>query len=123
MVTLPTENARIRELQRFHDAFDCEKQFDRDMIANAAYLAEEVGEVISAIRVLKRAQDDTTRTTAKHQLGEELADCLAYILKLANYAEIDLQTAYLEKMEHNFSRDWRTNQEESHDDVPNPADG
>jgi len=123
MVTLPTENPCIRELQRFHDAFDREKQFDRDMIANTAYLAEEVGEVVSAIRVLNRAHDEPSQGAAKHQLGEELADCLAYILKLANYAEIDLQTAYLGKMQRNLDRNWRTNQGEWHNDVPNPTDG
>lgn len=32
MENLPTENPCIRELQKFHDALDREKQFDRDMI-------------------------------------------------------------------------------------------
>jgi NTP pyrophosphatase (non-canonical NTP hydrolase) len=36
-----------------------------------------------------------------------LADCLAYILKLANYMEVDLEEAYLEKMKTNVGRNWR----------------
>jgi NTP pyrophosphatase (non-canonical NTP hydrolase) len=39
-------------------------------------------------------------------LRNELADLLAYILKLANYTGIDLEQAYLEKMGHNIGRDW-----------------
>ena len=40
-------------------------------------------------------------------LREELADCLAYLLKLANYAGFDLEEAYLEKMRINREREWR----------------
>ena len=40
------------------------------------------------------------------QLEGELSDCLAYLLKLANYLEIDLEEAYLAKMKENESRAW-----------------
>ena len=103
------EHPCIKELQKFHDAFDTEKELDRDMIANTAYLAEEVGEVVSAIRVLNRATGTPHEAQAREALGSELSDCLAYILKLANYAGIDLQDAYLEKMKHNLDREWRPN--------------
>ena len=45
----------------------------------------------------------------KHRAGlrAELADLLAYTLKLANYADIDLEQAYLEKMRTNIGREWR----------------
>uniref|UniRef100_UPI0035B10372 MazG nucleotide pyrophosphohydrolase domain-containing protein n=1 Tax=Promineifilum sp. TaxID=2664178 RepID=UPI0035B10372 len=39
-------------------------------------------------------------------LRGELADLLAYILKLANYTGIDLEQAYLEKMRQNLGRTW-----------------
>ena len=39
-------------------------------------------------------------------LRSELADLLAYTLKMANYSGIDLEQAYLDKMRHNVSRDW-----------------
>jgi len=35
-----------------------------------------------------------------------MADCLAYLVKLANYAGIDLQEAYLTKMRQNLERRW-----------------
>ena len=45
----------------------------------------------------------------KHRaaLRAELADLLAYTLKLANYADIDLEQAYLEKMRTNLGREWQ----------------
>jgi len=39
-------------------------------------------------------------------LKGELADLLAYILKLANYTGIDLEQAYVEKMRLNVGRQW-----------------
>lgn len=74
------------------------------MLRNIACLSEEIGEVVSAIRAFKRAEDASALDEARSQLGEELADCLAYILKLANYGSIDLQEAYLQKMERNLGR-------------------
>lgn len=69
--------------------------------------------MVSAIRVLNRAEDDSSQHAARQHLGEELADCLPYILKLANYAEINLQDAYLEKMQRNRDRNWGTKQDRS----------
>lgn len=106
MKELPREHPCIRELQAFHEALDREKKFDVDMLRNIAYLSEEIGEVVSAIRAFKRAEDPSALDEARSQLGEELADCLAYILKLANYGSIDLQEAYLQKMERNLGRTW-----------------
>jgi NTP pyrophosphatase (non-canonical NTP hydrolase) len=42
----------------------------------------------------------------RESLREELADLLAYTLKLANYADIDLEQAYLDKMRRNVGREW-----------------
>ena len=103
---LKKQNLGIRDLQAFHQWFDQEKQFDTDMLRNIAYLSEEVGEVVNAVRTLKRANDPASVNMAQEHLGDELADCLAYILKLANYAGIDLQEAYRRKMERNLSRTW-----------------
>ena len=107
---LDGDNPCIRELQAFHDALDREKEFDVDMLRNVAYLAEEIGEVVSAIREFKHADTPAILEEARDHLGEELADCLAYILKLANYGGIDLQDAYSRKMERNLTRTWRKKQ-------------
>jgi NTP pyrophosphatase (non-canonical NTP hydrolase) len=97
----------IQSLQAFHESLDREKGFDLDMLRNVAYLAEEVGEVVHAIRALRNAAGPSELEGAKAHLGEELADCLAYILKLANYGGIDLQEAYVRKMERNLGRTWK----------------
>ena len=100
----------IRDLQAFHESLDREKGFDLDMLRNVAYLSEEVGEVVSAIRDLKKADGASALEEAREHLGEELADCLAYILKLANYGGVDLQEAYARKMEQNCTRIWHKKQ-------------
>ena len=102
---LNADQIYIRDLQAFHEALDREKAFDLDMLRNVAYLSEEVGEVVSAIRRFEEAEGPSVEE-ARAQLGEELADCLAYIVKLANYGGIDLQGAYLGKMKRNLTRVW-----------------
>jgi NTP pyrophosphatase (non-canonical NTP hydrolase) len=42
----------------------------------------------------------------RNSLRNELADVLAYVLKIANYTGIDLEQAYIEKMEKNIGRNW-----------------
>ena len=96
----------LAQMQQFHAAFDEEKQFDQDVIRNIAYLAEEVGELSAAIRHLRNQPDDPAQQSARHAVGAELADCLAYLCKLANMHEIDLENAYRQKMAHNVKRTW-----------------
>lgn len=106
----------LQGLQEFHKNLDHEKGFDTDIIRNVAYLTGEIGEVMTAIRELKKANSPEDISTAREGLGEELVDCLAYVLKLANYAEVNLGEAYLAKMENNLSRDWRKLDTESSGD-------
>ena len=105
---LDGERLGISDLQAFHVALDEKKGFDLDMIRNIAYLVGELGEVVHAARHFQRQNGQPTELEAREHLGEELADCLAYLLKLANYAGIDLQAAYVEKMRRNISRTWPT---------------
>jgi NTP pyrophosphatase (non-canonical NTP hydrolase) len=107
---LDKDDLSIRQLQAFHQSLDREKGFDLDMLRNVAYLSEELGEVVHAIRDLKRAADPSALEEARAHLGEELADCLAYIVKLANYGGVDLQEAYVSKMERNLTRVWHRKQ-------------
>jgi NTP pyrophosphatase (non-canonical NTP hydrolase) len=103
---LARERLEIRDLQAFHAMLDEEKEFDRDMLRNVAYLVGELGEVVQAVRRLQRLREQPAEQEARDHLGEELADCLAYLLKLANYAGLDLQTAYVNKMRQNVDRTW-----------------
>ena len=106
---LSKENLSLKDLQTFHKALDEEKHFDQDVFRNVAYLSSEIGEFVSAIRKLRKVINETNETeeiNARNHVGEELADCLAYVVKLANYAEIDLYEAYISKMKQNLNREW-----------------
>lgn len=105
---LAGEPLTLRDMQAFHRALDQAKHFDLDLIRNIAYLAGELGEVVQAARRWQREQQTPAADQAAEHLGCELADCLAYLLKLANYAGIDLEAAYVSKMRYNLSRTWHT---------------
>jgi NTP pyrophosphatase (non-canonical NTP hydrolase) len=42
---------------------------------------------------------EIAKVSIKEDLGKELADCLAYITKFANYFDIDLEESFYSKME------------------------
>ena len=103
---LEQERVDLRNMQAFHEWLDEIKQFDKDPMTNLAYLAGEVGEVINAVRYLRRSDEEQVEAAREH-IAEELADCLAFISKLANCFEIDLHDAYVQKMRRNIGRTWR----------------
>jgi NTP pyrophosphatase (non-canonical NTP hydrolase) len=103
---LSKDSLGLQDLQAFHKALDEEKHFDQDIFRNIAYLTGEIGELVTAIRKVRKAQDASEQLNAREHVGEELADCLAYLVKLANYAEIDLHEAYINKMRRNLNREW-----------------
>ncbi len=104
------EQPTLRDCQEFHEWLDKEKGFSRELPLNVMLLVEEVGEVAKEIRRIEYAISDPQKVhvveKARDHLREELADCLAYIVKLANYTNIDLEQAYVEKMRYNIQREW-----------------
>lgn len=104
---LDREDLSTRDLQSFHHALDQEKGFDRDILRNVAYLTGEIGEMVQAIFALNKAEGAEMQRATRKAVGDELTDCLAYVVKIANYAGVDLQSAYASKMKHNLSRTWR----------------
>jgi deoxyguanosine kinase len=113
------QQGSLRGYQQFHSQLDQSKEFDPDLFFNYILLSEEVGEVASSLvkiwgegrRLVRNGRDaaeaqQEALTTNRDNLGEELADLLAYTLKLANYAGIDLEQAYLDKMRRNINREW-----------------
>ena len=92
---LSEDELGLQSLQAFHRALDKEKHFDQDIYRNIACLSSE------------KAEDTSEKEAARIRIGEELADCLAYIVKLANYTEVDLHEAYVNKMQRNTDREWR----------------
>lgn len=120
---LPVMNGgrRLTDFQRLHRALDREKGFIADLFFNYICLTEEIGELGSVLKRTWGQQDQLLSRVGNRQeaqlqaldatradLQEELADALAYLLKIANDAGIDLEGAYLHKMGHNWQRTWRS---------------
>jgi deoxyadenosine/deoxycytidine kinase/NTP pyrophosphatase (non-canonical NTP hydrolase) len=116
---LPGQRNSLPVYQQFHEELDRAKGFITDLYFNYLCLSEEIGELGSELAQLwreeaqLRAQGETTEAahtealrTQRQELESELADCMAYLLKIANYAGIDLETAYLDKMRLNENRRW-----------------
>lgn len=99
---------RLGDFQRWHRALDEEKGFLQDVFFNFICLTEEVGELGAVLARTWRAEALGREHDSRDALREELADCLAYLIKLANYAGFDLEDAYLEKMQINRDREWQT---------------
>ena len=115
----PEQRNSLPVYQQFHVELDKAKGFITDLYFNYLCLSEEIGELGSELAKLWREEarlrvqgtgSDVARRGAlknrKQAIESELADCMAYLLKMANYADIDLETAYLRKMSENETRDW-----------------
>ena len=113
---------RLCDFQRWHRAFDVEKGFVQDVYFNFIRLTEGLGKLGGVLTQTWRAQtaDDTGASKAAlpvlpvgsvpvlpvESVKEELADCLACLLKVANDAGVDLEQAYLQKMQVHRDREW-----------------
>jgi deoxyadenosine/deoxycytidine kinase len=102
---------RLGDFQRWHLALDQEKGFLADLYFNFICLTEEIGKLGAQLKDIWAAQEtlygkignrqearDRALQEGLPELQGELADCLAYLLKLANYTGVDLERAYLSKM-------------------------
>ncbi|MBN2304303.1 MAG: deoxynucleoside kinase [Anaerolineae bacterium] len=98
---------RLGDFQQFHRQLDHDKQFITDPYVNFILLQEEIGELARAFIQRWAAEQSGRPDDSLPLLREELADVLAYVIKLANYTGIDLEDAYLEKMRVNTTRQWR----------------
>ena len=102
------EATTIKELrqlvQRFVDERDWNSFHNPKNLSMS--LAIEAGELMEHFQWLtlpeaaRLAEDDEK----KHQVGEEISDCLAYILSLANAMDIDLSQALRAKMVRNAEK-------------------
>ena len=110
----------LADYQRFHEEMDQAKGFYTDIYFNYLCLSEEMGELGHEFARLWKEENtlmglgqpaeqslQTALEQCRRSIAGELADCMAYLLKLANYTGIDLETAYLTKMQTNRQRKWR----------------
>ncbi len=103
---------RLADFQRWQQALDQGDPALSDLYFNFMGLTQEVGELGAEMTAIWRQQkalfqkvgnqpeaQELAMSECLPHLRAELADCLAYLLKLANNAGIDLEAAYLEKVE------------------------
>jgi NTP pyrophosphatase (non-canonical NTP hydrolase) len=82
--------------------------FDKERIEDALLLlTEEIGELARAIRNFVGLKTSHKPSNIYEHLCGELADCLIYLLDIANLAKIDLEIAFRKKMKRNSKRKWR----------------
>lgn len=97
----------LKELQDYVQDMIRLRGFEEESIGDALLLlVEEVGELAKAIRNLLGLKFSRKRDLRKN-VKEELADCLIYLLDVANLAKIDLEKAFQEKERHSSRRNWR----------------
>lgn len=101
----------LSDYQAFHRWFDAKQGWEQESLSEAMLLlVGEVGEVAQVLKKIRwRAESDGQEAAVdefREDLGSELADCLAYLLKIANRSGIDLNEAYLAKMTKNLNRTW-----------------
>jgi NTP pyrophosphatase (non-canonical NTP hydrolase) len=119
MDAFPNPMQTLHDFQEFHRWLDEKNDFNTDIYLNMVLLSGEIGELAQVLKQVhfmtnsSRKEQGQVKTRAEalaaqhDNLGQELADCLAYLLKLANYTGVDLQAAYLKKMSRNLSRTWQ----------------
>ncbi|WP_099157854.1 MazG nucleotide pyrophosphohydrolase domain-containing protein [Virgibacillus ndiopensis] len=112
----------MKDVQDFLKNFQKEMNWDikgnnyqesrSSMLNNYMLLTTEVGEVAEEFRSIfnnttKLAEDNNiseeeafklAKNINKEKIGKELSDCIAYIIKFANYLEIDLDESFYNKM-------------------------
>ncbi|PYF06701.1 MazG nucleotide pyrophosphohydrolase domain-containing protein [Ureibacillus chungkukjangi] len=113
----------VRDIQAFLSSFQREMNWEisdenyRDskdsILHNYMLLTTEVSEVAEEFRGIfnktyKLVNDEgmheneafkIAKDLHKEDIGKELSDCIAYLLKFANYLDIDLEDSFYKKMD------------------------
>ncbi len=95
MSNLDSYNAMLEKVQAFHDKHDFKNSGGEDLPYRVALMAEELGEISSAI----------TKGKSKEDLAEEVADLYILLLGTAIAAEFDLKDAFWKKMDKIMQRE------------------
>lgn len=88
-------NDMLSAIQAFHDKHDFKGTGGEDLPYRVALMAEELGEISSAV----------TKGKSTEQLAEECADLMILVMGTAIAAEFDLKEALWKKMDTLMKRD------------------
>ncbi|OWY20806.1 RS21-C6 protein [Sphingobacteriales bacterium UPWRP_1] len=108
MPNLPPQPT-LAHMQQYIKELCAEQGWDKNNHLEIFLLfTEEVGELAKAIRKQTRLYDEPGKNQPdSFYLEEEFADVLNYLLDLANYFNIDLETAFRKKNAINQGRKWQ----------------
>ncbi len=110
-IELP-DGAPMSEYQRYIDRLEAMHGWDSvDLVNNCFLLGEEIGELFKAIRRHKKMFEQSganplSKEESIEQVGEELVDCMNYLLALANRVGVDMESAFRDKNARNQQRRW-----------------
>ncbi len=100
------EKPTIQDFQKYVREMKIERNFKVEPMYECCLLAEEVGELISAVR--KNTKGGTIGSgSVPGNVKLELADVFIYVCSLANIHGVDLEEAFREKEEINKQRTWK----------------
>ncbi|MDT8404082.1 nucleoside triphosphate pyrophosphohydrolase family protein [Sulfuriflexus sp.] len=85
----------LKAIQAFHDKHDFKGSGGEDLTYRVALMAEELGEISSAV----------TKGKTREQLAEECADLFILLMGTAIAADLDLNAAFWKKMEKIMQRE------------------
>lgn len=102
-------NADLSTLQSYIRRMVQLRGFGQETLRDVVLLlVEEVGELAKAVRSeIGLKMSEANRGPSK-SIAHELADCLIYILDVANLAGVDLESALREKEDVNSKKEWKT---------------
>ncbi len=102
------EKPTLADLQQHIKNFGKERGWDKNNYLEIFLLfSEEIGELAKAMRNRAGLYAEAEKAHKKFELEEEFADVFNYLLDLANYFEIDLETAFRKKDAVNAKRNWK----------------
>ena len=101
------DDPTLADLQAHIKQVCVEKGWDKNSITEIYLLfSEEIGELAKGIRKTTGFKGESTEN-ARQNLEEEFADVLMYLMDLANYFDIDLESVYRKKIKINHTRKWK----------------
>ncbi len=100
------ENPTISDFQQYVKEMKIERGFKVEPIYECCLLAEEVGELISAVRKNNKG-GSIGSGSVPGSVKLELADVFIYLCSIANIHGINLEEAFREKEEINKQRTWK----------------
>lgn len=96
----------ISELKEYMAEFIKERNWDKhhNPKSLSMSIAIEAAELMEKFQFADNEESKKLAQKDKKEIGRELADILSYVFSFANVCDIDISSAFAEKMEHNAEK-------------------